>query len=172
MNARVIAWLLFVWLVGCSSGNTDSTDTSGANATDTEIPEGTSGDGTTATGSCASESRAEEFVPGMAKETESGFEVELAESDPAPPARQDNSWVIAVKDANGEPILDAQLTLNPRMPDHGHGAPREAVVTQLGDGRYRAEPVALFMPGYWTIDVSVSVGDDPPESVQFGFCVP
>lgn len=121
---------------------------------------------------CDSETRAEEFVPGMVKQTEDGVAVALVEADPAPPARLDNSWLFSLEDSNGEPLSGARLTLDPLMPDHGHGSPREPVVTELGDGEYRAEPVALFMPGYWLVEVSVTVEDAPAGSVEFGFCVP
>ena len=126
---------------------------------------------------CANETRAERFMSGMAKETDGGLKVALAESEPAPPARLDNAWVLSVHDANGEPVLGADLVLDPRMPDHGHGAPRQPAVEELGDGQYSVEPVALSMQGFWTIDVGVllmgePVSDPPAESVQFGFCVP
>jgi hypothetical protein len=122
--------------------------------------------------SCADDDRAEKFTPGMGKHTDSGIEVALVEAEPAPPDRVDNSWVISTTKADGEPVEGAELTLNAQMPDHGHGSPREPVVTELGDGEYRAEPIALFMPGYWTVEVSVRLGDEPGESVQFGFCIP
>jgi hypothetical protein len=155
----MISCLLCLWFVGCSADDADSAGS--PDATDNR-----------ATAICAEESRAEQFAPGMAKQTDSGVEVALVEAEPAPPARLDNSWVISVEDASGEPREKAQLTLNPQMPDHGHGSPREPLVKELGDGEYRAEPISLFMPGYWTVGVSVALGDEPPESVQFGFCVP
>ena len=161
MTTRWLPFLMGAYLCGCSQ-SPDSAD---------EL-ETTDGDAAHTPGACANGSLADDFVPGLAKHTESGLEVALVEADPAPPARLDNSWVLAVSTADGEPMLGAQLTLNPQMPEHGHGAPREAVVTELGNGRYLAEPVALFMPGYWSVDVSVTLGDEPTDSVQFGFCVP
>lgn len=159
MTPRMICCLGCLWLVGCAADDAASADA--PDAMDTGV-----------TATCAQESRAEEFVPGMSKRTEGGIEVALIEAEPEPPARLDNSWVISVANADGEPQEGAQMTLNPQMPDHGHGSPREPVVTELGDGEYRAEPISLFMPGYWTVDVSVTLDDQPPESVQFGFCVP
>ncbi len=119
---------------------------------------------------CQDETRAERFEAGMSKRTEGKLKIVLDSSEPAPPAREDNAWVISVRDQEGDPMLGAELTLDPQMPDHGHGSPREAIVTELGDGQYQAEPISLFMPGFWQIEVAISVGE-LKESVQFGFCV-
>jgi hypothetical protein len=129
-------------------------------------------DSTSGAALCDAESRAEAFVPGLGKRTDDGVLVTISEAEPTPPARSDNTWFLALVGSDGEPLTGAQLVLDAKMPDHGHGSPREAVITELGEGRYRAEPVALFMPGFWTIDVSVSVQDEPSGAVHFGFCVP
>lgn len=170
MTARLTTLLLLGWFAACSADDTSSADApddaSGDDAaTATDL--GAAG----ASGICSDDPRAEQYEAGMGKRTESGLKVVLVEAEPEPPARLDNSWVLLVEDSEGEPVEDAQLTLNPQMPDHGHGSPREAVVEELGDGQYRAEPIALIMPGYWTIEVSIALADEAPESVQFGFCV-
>lgn len=164
MTAQRISCLLLAGFVGCSNADEPQGDVT--------TGDGAAGASGAASATCEGGAHADEFVPGMAKQTESGIEISLVEAEPEPPARLDNSWLISVRDADGEPVEGALLTLNPKMPVHGHGSPREAIVKELGGGQYRAEPVALIMPGFWTIDISVALDDEPPESVQFGFCIP
>ena len=63
----------------------------------------------------------------------------------------------------------------------GHARPRlgqsAAKTTNAEDEKttsreYLAEPVACFMPGYWTTGVNVALDDEPAESVEFGSCAP
>jgi hypothetical protein len=52
------------------------------------------------------------------------------------------------------------------MPDHAHGSPQPVVVTEMGDGEYKLDPVNLFMAGYW--EVTISAEDD---DIVFPLCV-
>ncbi len=121
---------------------------------------------------CEEETRADSFTTGMNKSTKGGTVVSLVEASPAPPARNNNDWVLELTDEEGELIVDAAIALNPFMPDHGHGSPREPVVKELGEGRYSAGPIAFFMPGYWSVEIEVRREELPAESVSFGFCIP
>ncbi|RMH38624.1 MAG: hypothetical protein D6689_19025 [Deltaproteobacteria bacterium] len=120
---------------------------------------------------CAQETRADAFAPGMVKMGDNGTAVRLVEADPAPPARFDNAWVLAVEDASGAPRDDAQVAVTPWMPDHGHGTPIEAVVTPRGsDGLYDVAPINLWMPGLWEIRIDATV-DGVDDRVVFAFCI-
>jgi len=171
--------VLLAWFAACSADDAGTDTTGNAGGTDDSGSATAARDAATtshlgaagASGVCADEPRADAYEAGMAKRTEGGLRIVLVRADPAPPARLDNSWVLYVEDPEGEPMEGAQLPLDPQMPDHGHGSPREAVVKELGDGEYHAEPRALIMPGYWTVEVSVRLDDASPESVSFGFCV-
>ena len=68
--------------------------------------------------------------------------------------------------------MGAEVEVEPFMPDHGHAPPRRAVVMELDDGRYRAEPVTFHMNGFFTVEVVVIAEDKSQQSVQFGFCIP
>ncbi|MBX3181738.1 MAG: FixH family protein [Polyangiaceae bacterium] len=100
----------------------------------------------------------------------SRFRVTLLDADPAPPARYDNRWTLAVEDAASSPVLGATLRVNPDMPEHGHGVLRPVIVAELGDGRYQLDDVYLHMPGYWEIPIEVRSGDTVDE-VRFAFCI-
>jgi hypothetical protein len=67
-----------------------------------------------------------------------------------------HSWELAVKDANGQPVNDAQITVVGDMPEHGHGLPTQPEVTAIGaDGLYRVDGMKFQMPGWWVVTISV-----------------
>ncbi len=123
---------------------------------------------------CALDQRDEEFIAGMEKTGENGLTFRLVSSDPAPPQRNDNLWVIEVEDGDG-PLVGATVDVIPFMPDHNHGTPTPAVISDGdADGEYIADPVNLFMPGIWEITIEATpaggTGVDTDEAV-FVFCV-
>lgn len=79
--------------------------------------------------------------------------------DPDPPTTGTNALGIALADANGKPVNQASIEIEPWMPGHGHGTPTVPVVEALGDGKYRAEKIDFMMPGLWELTVGVHVGD-------------
>jgi len=125
---------------------------------------------------CAVEDRDDEYTAGMEKVGEGGMTFRLVSSDPAPPSRYDNTWVIEIEDAGGAPLVGAEVEVTPYMPDHGHGTGIEAVVTPDPDldGRYQAVPVNLFMPGLWQVTIQATPAGgtavDRDEAV-FTFCI-
>ena len=51
-------------------------------------------------------------------------------SDPTPPPlNQIHTWTIHVETADGQPVEDADITVNGGMPQHGHGLPTSPQVT-------------------------------------------
>lgn len=70
-----------------------------------------------------------------------------------------NALIINLTDAEGQPVDAAELVIDTEMPAHGHGSTETAHVTDLGDGRYRAYPVTLFMPGHWIIGIHAEAGE-------------
>jgi hypothetical protein len=116
----------------------------------------------------------DEFVVGLSK-TGNGnkLEFKLLSSDPAPPSRGDNSWVLQLNTmtAPAAPVTGATMTVTPFMPAHEHGSGKTVTVTPMTEaGQYKLEPVNLWMPGVWetTIQVSGTGGD----KVVFRFCLP
>jgi hypothetical protein len=123
---------------------------------------------------CAAETRDDEFVMGLAKPGDaSRLEFKLMSSDPAPPARGDNTWILQLttRAAPVTPVTGADMTVTPFMPDHEHGSGKDVIVTPLTEpGQYRLAPVNLWMPGLWeiTLQVSGATGD----RAVFRFCLP
>jgi hypothetical protein len=125
---------------------------------------------------CELETRDDEYTAGMEKTGAGGMTFRLVSSDPAPPSRYDNTWVIEILDDTGAPLDGATVEVTPFMPDHGHGTGIAAVVTEDPDvdGRYLVEPVNLFMPGLWEITIEATpaggTAADRDEAV-FSFCI-
>lgn len=121
-------------------------------------------------GDCAAETRDDEFAVGLSK-SGSLVTATFVSSDPAPPIKGDNTWVLDFTDAQGMPLADLEIVVTPMMPDHGHGTPINAVVTATDTaGRYEVTPVNLFMAGLWEITFDITVAGQA-DSLMFGFCV-
>jgi hypothetical protein len=100
------------------------------------------------------------------------LKITLVSSDPAPPAKGINTWVIRVADGSGTPLTQAPLKVTPWMPDHNHGPSVVATITSQGDGSYNVSPLDFFMPGVWRITFALPATDaSPASSVEFFFCV-
>lgn len=94
---------------------------------------------------------------------------------PAPPARDDNTWIIELDAmANGvvgNPIDGATITATPFMPSHQHGTPKQVVITPTGTtGQYTLSPVNMWMPGVWETTIKVSAPQS--DTAVFKFCIP
>ncbi len=91
------------------------------------------------------------------------FAVEVAPENPAFERNTLHSWIVTLKTPAGEPVEDAQITVDGGMPQHGHGLPTAPQVTaSLGDGRYRIEGVRFNMSGWWEfkLHVKAATGED------------
>jgi hypothetical protein len=158
-------------LLGCDSGGDDGhaehADDSSSSQGDTHGETGETG----GEGVCAVETRDDAFAIGLSK-SGSLVRATFVSSDPAPPIKGDNSWVLDFTDLDGAPLTDLSMVAIPMMPDHGHGTPINAIVTALDEpGRYEITPVNLFMTGYWAITIDVTLTGGEQDSLMFGFCV-
>jgi len=126
---------------------------------------------------CAEETRDDDFVVGLDKVGESGMlDFKLMSANPAPPARDDNTWIVQVSSMSGgtvgAPVSGVAMSVTPFMPDHSHGSGKTVVVEPTPDaGQYKLSPVNMWMPGLWetTINASSASGSD---KVVFRFCIP
>jgi hypothetical protein len=86
--------------------------------------------------------------------------------DPVP-VNNIHTWTIHVESAAGEPIEQAEITVEGGMPQHGHGLPTKPQVTQdLGDGDYQVEGLRFNMPGWWEVSFHITAGGQS-DSVTF-----
>jgi hypothetical protein len=122
---------------------------------------------------CAEETRDEEFVMGLTKAgAESRLEFKLVSSEPAPPSRGDNRWIVQLSTMTAPvtPVSGASMTVTPFMPDHQHGSGETVIVTPMTEaGQYQLDPVNLWMPGLWEITMRVTGATE--DRVVFRFCL-
>jgi hypothetical protein len=139
-------------LLGACSGNTMADDT---------------------TYDCAMETRADTFVVGLEKLGNAGLlDFKLMDATPAPPARDDNTWVIEIDMAGGAPVSGAAMVAVPFMPDHQHGTPIAVHITpEATPGQYKLTPVNLWMPGLWETTIQATAGTTS-DTVVYRFCIP
>jgi len=113
------------------------------------------------------------------------FNFELVSSEPAPPAINDNTFVVRVTDADGT-ALDGQLGATLYMPVHQHYSPESPLVTfDATSGTFTLDPMDLFMVGLWRITFTfqpqtsgtdaaaagASNASDTSDSAAFEFCL-
>jgi hypothetical protein len=126
--------------------------------------------------SCAMDPRIDTYTAGLTKAGAKGAaQVKIVSADPAPPAKGGNTWSIQILDASGNP-LDATVTVDEKMPDHGHGtAVKPKITPGDGAGTYTIAPLYLFMAGVWRVQLSIlpagADGGPPIDVVSFYFCI-
>ena len=57
-----------------------------------------------------------------------------------------------------EPAKPESVSVDARMPGHGHGMNYRALIKAVGNGRYRAEGLMFHMPGEWELTFTVVEG--------------
>jgi hypothetical protein len=121
---------------------------------------------------CQNDSRADAYAANLTKTGKSGlFQFVLMSAKPAPPALNDNSWVLRVLDAKGNPLPNPSIvSVTPYMPDHGHGTSAVPVATSNGDGSFTISPLYLYMAGLWQITIVAQSGSQK-DSAVFSFCI-
>jgi hypothetical protein len=82
--------------------------------------------------------------------------VRVVSAQALPPARDFNDWTIAITNANGDALPNAQVTWACAwMPVHGHGSNPKAL-EKLDDGRFELKRQNLSMYGGWQIKLWVT----------------
>ncbi|GMV15646.1 MAG: FixH family protein [Myxococcales bacterium] len=111
-----------------------------------------------ALGACSSQSEpGSESLAGVS--SEKGAFIATFSPEPNPPKTGENALAISLAGADGAAITGAALQVEPWMPAHGHGTSHEPVVSELGDGEYRAEKIDFMMPGHWELRIAVTAGE-------------
>lgn len=93
----------------------------------------------------------------------------VATLEPGKPLRprQMQTVRVMVRDAEGRPIDEAQISIDGGMPQHGHGLPTRPRVTRtMGDGIYEIEGVRFNMGGWWEFKLAIA-GSRGADTVTF-----
>lgn len=79
---------------------------------------------------------------------------------------QIHSWIIFVRNRNGDPVNDADIRVDGAMPEHDHGLPTLPQVTRLpGNGEYLLEGMKFHMHGRWQLTISISANGNEDTAV-------
>jgi hypothetical protein len=126
---------------------------------------------------CMTAGRGDIYVAGLEHPGQSGrLDFKLVSADPAPPARNLNSWVLQINSMAsgvvGAPVTGATMAVTPFMPDHQHGAGAFTVQIQpMPDaGQYKLTQINTWMPGYWEITIDATAGG-VQDTVVYKFCI-
>ncbi len=85
------------------------------------------------------------------------FRVSYISSTIPLPLNQIHTWTIHVETTDGQPVEDAEITVDGGMPQHGHGLPTSPQVTQyLGAGDYLVEGMKFQMLGSWEVKLLIN----------------
>ena len=93
----------------------------------------------------------------------------VATLEPATPlrTRQMQTVRVIVRDADGQAIDEARISIDGGMPQHGHGLPtRPRVTRSLGQGLYEIEGLRFNMGGWWEFKLAIS-GSRGEDTVTF-----
>ncbi len=109
---------------------------------------------------------ASEFGPGPRASAAGHYVATLEPATPLRP-RQMSTIRVSVRDAEGRPIDEAQISIGGGMPQHGHGLPTRPRVTKtLGEGMYEIEGVRFNMSGWWEFTLAIA-GPRGADTVTF-----
>lgn len=103
--------------------------------------------------SCTDDPRLDTYAGELDKAGEQGLlSFRFFDLEPAPPAKGSNTFHVQVSDVAGD-IMQGELRVDLRMPDHGHGTSVEPVVSfDAASAAYTITPLFLFMPGVWRLE--------------------
>ncbi len=67
-----------------------------------------------------------------------------------------HSWIIRLKDAEGQAVSGAAIEFIGGMPEHNHGLPTQPQVTnEIAPGVYLLEGIRFHMQGAWRIELNL-----------------
>ena len=96
-----------------------------------------------------------EFGTGPRASASRQFTATLQPDQPLRPRRMQTVRV-AITDAAGAPVDNANIQIDGGMPQHGHGLPTRPRVTRaLGNGLYEIEGVRFNMGGWWEFTLAI-----------------
>jgi YtkA-like len=122
---------------------------------------------------CSNDARAMKYAPGLSiTSTGKQMKFTLLSSDPAPPARGNDTWKLSIANAAGQPLSGLNVSVLPFMPDHGHGTSVTPTVTANSDATYTVTPLYFFMPGVWQITFGTTPPGGTADTAVYYFCVP
>lgn len=128
-------------------------------------------DGGTLVG-CDGDERVPSWSAGLSVRSNDGaIMASIEAATPELPARGANTWKVKFTDASGAPIDGAALSVEPFMPDHGHGSSVAPVVGVQSGGLYEVSKLTFMMPGVWRVTFRLTPAGGTAHDAVFFVCV-
>jgi len=110
---------------------------------------------------------ADDFVIPLVKLSRDGeLAAALIEANPSPPAKGSNTWTVELTDADGNPVVDQDVSAVLFMPEHGHGSSPTTVTPGANPGEYDISRITFTMGGVWEVRL-ISEGEATDRDVLF-----
>jgi hypothetical protein len=125
----------------------------------------------TSEGTCDTDSRAQAYATGLSATSMDGtIKMSFVNASPSPPAKGLNTWTLQL--TSSTQVTASMISLQPFMPDHGHGPSVTPTVTPMAtQGMFSVSDIDLFMPGIWANTFTITPASGPAETLVFTFCV-
>ena len=126
--------------------------------------------------SCQNDPRVDAYVENLSKTGEYGVLVfHLLRSDPAPPARGDNTFTFKIAGNDGTPA-SADLRVNLTQPDRNLPSLVDPMISfDVGMGIHTVTPLHMHIGGVWRLDLEARIEMDAgitDDLATFYFCIP
>jgi hypothetical protein len=172
--------LLAACCASCSSSSPKPLEPDAGSSVSPDAPSGAVG--------CSNQPGLDTYSAGTKKVGDGGqLEFELVSSTPAPPALDNNTFVVRVTQPGSDAALNGDLSVALDMPEHGHPSPKAPNISfDPALGAFTLDPMDLFMVGLWRVtfsfaEASSSEGgaagstaassDGSADSAVFKFCI-
>lgn len=95
-------------------------------------------------------------IHGEAESDSGTYRVSYMSKVAAPPLNVMHEWIVTILTEAGDPVENAEITVDGGMPAHNHGLPTAPRMTEyLGDGRYRVRGFRFHMRGDWQVTFEI-----------------
>src|SRR5882724_6572880 len=120
--STLLTLLIAAACAACSPGSPSAGASDAGSVPVSDAPSGEVG--------CTNQPGLDTYAAGIKKLGAAGrFDFELVSSTPAPPALDNNTFVVRVSAASSDELLNGQLSVALDMPEHGHPSPKSPTVT-------------------------------------------
>lgn len=100
------------------------------------------------------------------------FQVSVTSNMEPPELNEIHSWTVHIETPDGQPVEQAEITVDGGMPQHNHGFPTTPEITEeLGNGNYLLDGVKFSMAGWWELKLTITTGDQT-DVVTFNIILP
>ena len=76
-----------------------------------------------------------------------------------------NEYTLDLGLPSGMTVRNGRITVEPWMPDHGHGSDRAPEIIEMSDGKYHITRVVYTMPDLWQLRTQIESDESKDEII-------